>query len=125
MTVHFTTPFKKQLLEQRANLLAQRTSLRGGDIGRAEASAEHFQHPEDPRAQIDAERDLEFSLDAHESAALDAVEAALQRIEDGVYGVCIDCGVDIPVPRLHAAPETLRCIACQSKFELMRKPAAA
>lgn len=125
MSTHFTTPFKKQLLEQHANLLAQRAGLRGGNIGRAEASAEHFQHPEDPRAQVDAERDLEFALDAHESAELNAVVAALQRIEDGVYGVCIDCGVDIPVPRLHAAPETLRCIACQSKFELAHKPADA
>jgi DnaK suppressor protein len=125
MTTHFTAPFKKQLLEQRASLLAQLASLRGGNIGRAEASTEHFQHLEDPRAQVDVERDLEFALDARESDELNAVTAALKRIEDGVYGICTDCGVDIPVARLHAAPETLRCIACQGKFELLHKPAGA
>lgn len=125
MTKHLTEPFKKQLLEQRASLLAQLASLRGGNIGRAEASAEHFQHPEDPRAQVDVERDLEFALDARESAELDAVDAALKRIEDGAYGICIDCDAEIPAQRLHAAPETLRCIACQGKFELLHKSARA
>lgn len=120
MTTQFTAPFKKQLLEQRASLQAQLANLRGGKVGRAEASSDHFQHPEDPRAQVDVERDLEFALDARESEELNAVAAALKRIEDGVYGICTDCGVDIPVARLHAAPETPRCISCQDKFEHKR-----
>lgn len=117
MDKQLTAPFKKQLLEQRAALLAQIATLRGGSIGRAEASAEHFGRPEDPRAQVDTERELEFALDARESAELDAVDAALKRIEDGVYGQCTACGVDIPAPRLHAAPEAERCIDCQDKSE--------
>lgn len=125
MTKYLTEPFKKQLLEQRASLLEQLANLRGGNIGRAEASVERFQHTEDPRAQVDIERDLEFALDARESAELDAVDAALKRIEDGVYGICIDCEAEIPAQRLHAAPETLRCIICQSKFELRHKSLGA
>lgn len=118
MSTQLTAPFKKQLLEQRAGLLAQLASLRGGTIGRAEASVEHFSgQKEDSRAQLETERELEFSLDARESAELDAIDAALKRIEAGTYGVCTDCGVDIPAARLHAAPETPRCIACQEKFE--------
>ncbi|WP_371134112.1 TraR/DksA family transcriptional regulator [Polaromonas sp.] len=34
-----------------------------------------------------------------------------------MYGQCADCGVEIPVPRLHAAPEAARCIDCQDKSE--------
>lgn len=118
MSTQLTAPFKKQLQEQRTSLLAQIASLRGGTIGRAEASADHFGgQSEDSRAQASTERDLEFALDARESAELDAIDAALKRIEDGVYGVCTDCGVDIPAARLHAAPETPRCIDCQDKFE--------
>jgi DnaK suppressor protein len=118
MSTQLTAPFKKQLLEQRTSLLAQIASLRGGTIGRAEASADHFGgQPEDPRAQMDTERELEFALDARESAEIDAIDAALKRIEAGTYGVCTDCGVDIPAARLHAAPETPRCIDCQDKFE--------
>jgi len=120
MSTIITAPFKKQLLEQRATLLAQLASLRGGSIGRAEASADHFQHPEDPRGQVDVERDLEFTLDARESAELDAIDAALKRIEAGSYGVCVDCGAEIPAARLHAAPETSRCISCQGQLEHKR-----
>ena len=121
MSTQLTSPFEKQLLAQRASLLEQIVNLRGGAVGRADASADHFEHPEDSRAQVNTERDLEFALDTHESAELAAVEAALKRIEEGTYGVCIDCGSDIPATRLHAAPATLRCIACQGGFELSRR----
>lgn len=49
MITKITAPFKEQLLAQRASLLAQLVNLRGGTVGRAEASAEHFGRPEDYR----------------------------------------------------------------------------
>lgn len=122
MSTQITAPFKKQLLEQRASLLGQLAALRGGTVGRAEASAAHFgERAEDSRAQMATERELEFTLDARESAELDAIDAALKRIEDGVYGICTECGVDIPAARLHAAPETPRCVSCQDKAEHARR----
>ncbi len=122
MSTQITAPFKQQLLQQRSTLLAQLASLRGGNVGRAQASAEHFGgQKEDSRAQLETERELEFTLDARESAELDAVDAALKRIEAGTYGVCTDCGTDIPAARLHAAPETPRCIGCQDKLEHSRR----
>ncbi|MEO7151468.1 MAG: TraR/DksA family transcriptional regulator [Burkholderiaceae bacterium] len=48
---------------------------------------------------------------------LGAVDAALARIEAGTYGVCLDCGVDIPRARLQAQPAAARCIACQERAE--------
>lgn len=122
MNTQITAPFKKQLLEQRASLLDQLAALRGGKVSRAEASAEHFGTREpDARAQMGSERELEFTLDARESAELDAIDAALRRIEQGNYGVCSDCGADIPAARLHAAPETLHCVRCQEKTEHPRR----
>lgn len=50
-------------------------------------------------------------------AGLRDIEAALQRIRDGAYGVCIDCGDDIAFNRLLAYPTAKRCIACQEKRE--------
>ena len=117
MTGLFSTPFKEQLLAQRASLLAQLADLRGGSVGRAEASAAHFGQPEDTPAQMNTARDLEFALDERETSALRRVEAALRRVQAGTYGQCIDCGINIPVERLQAAPDTLRCISCQSKVE--------
>ena len=72
---------------------------------------------QDSDAQVNTGRDLEFALDDHETTELNLVEAALARIEAGTYGQCIDCGIQIPAARLHAAPEAMRCIACQEKVE--------
>ncbi len=39
--------------------------------------------------------------------------AALQAIKDGTYGICADCGEDIPKKRLQVVPGATRCVACQ------------
>ena len=117
MTTIPNATFKQQLLTQRAAVVEQLSALRGGQVGRAEASAEHFSETQDSRAQVNTARELEFALDEHESAELAAINAALSRIEAGSYGQCTDCGVQIPDARLHAAPEAPRCIACQTEFE--------
>lgn len=115
-----TAPFKAQLLALQTDLRSQLTTLRGGDVGRVEASAAHFEPTQDARGQVAAERALELTLDEHESAELRAVQAALQRIENGTYGLCSDCGVAIAPARLHAAPQAERCIGCQEAFERAR-----
>jgi len=55
-------------------------------------------------------------LDRHIDAMRD-IEAALQRIKNGEYGVCIDCGEDVAFPRLMAYPTAKRCIVCQEQRE--------
>jgi len=45
------------------------------------------------------------------------VTAALARVTDGTYGVCIDCGDAIGVQRLEAYPTAKRCIRCQTHYE--------
>lgn len=109
--------FKGQLLAQRTELQTQLSSLRGGDVTRSEASAAHFAGHDDSRAQSSSERDLELALDAHESEEIAAINAALQRIEMGTYGECLQCGRDIPEARLRAAPAALRCLVCQEQAE--------
>lgn len=55
-------------------------------------------------------------LDRHIDAMRD-IEAALQRIRNGAYGVCIDCGDDVGFTRLQAYPTAKRCIVCQEQRE--------
>lgn len=50
-----------------------------------------------------------------------AVLAALARVEDGSYGRCLDCGHEIPEPRLEARPTTQRCVPCQAKRDRRRR----
>ena len=70
MRTELTAPFKQQLLAQRASLLEQLANLRGGTVGRAEASAEHFGQAEGSTAQVSTECELEFALDARETDEL-------------------------------------------------------
>lgn len=112
-----TDPYQHQLLLMRTALLAQIADQRGGTIGRAEAAADHFGRSGDSSAQVASERALEFAIGEREAAELNAIDAALARIEAGSYGQCTDCGVDIAAARLQASPEAPRCIGCQEKLE--------
>ena len=108
--------FAAQLHTLREQTLAQlRAQLGGGS--RADAAAEQRASESDDWAQADAQRDLTVALGERESATLVAIDAALQRIADGSYGLCVDCGVNIPTARLHANPTSLRCVACQEQLE--------
>jgi DnaK suppressor protein len=111
------TDYQKQLVAMRTALLAQMAEQRGGVVGRAEAASAHFGRPEDSPAQLNTEKELEFAIGEHEIVELNAIDAALARIEAGNYGECTDCGVHITAARLHATPEAPRCIHCQEKFE--------
>lgn len=60
-----------------------------------------------------AERELAIRNLDRESKLLSQVRAALGRIEDGSYGVCVHCEEDISPKRLNAVPHTPYCIQCQ------------
>jgi DnaK suppressor protein len=109
--------YKHRLVVERDALLAQIDAQRGGPISRADAASDALDKSEDDNAQIQTGRDVAFAINEHETAELLAIEAALLRIKEGVYGLCVNCGSHIPAPRIDAAPHTLRCIACQTTFE--------
>lgn len=108
---------RQQLLAQRADLVAQLHALRGETDNRADSASELQLQSGDSRAQNNTERELHYALDEHDTAEVAAIDAALQRMDEGDYGRCGDCGVDIPLARLQAAPEATRCIHCQENFE--------
>ncbi len=45
------------------------------------------------------------------------IDAAVERLDDGSYGECADCGTDIPLERLRVAPAARCCVACQTRRE--------
>lgn len=48
---------------------------------------------------------------------LRAVQQAIQRLQQGSYGVCVSCGYSIPFERLRILPTSERCARCQQSFE--------
>jgi DnaK suppressor protein len=51
--------------------------------------------------------------------AFHELSMAFKQIGQGKYGICIECGSNIPLARLTIKPEAVRCINCQKKFERM------
>lgn len=76
------------------------------------------------------DRAAELSQEAVEEAQgdqaaieLEQVRAALQRVAEGTYGLCTDCGEIIDERRLEALPASAHCVACQELREQGRAPA--
>ncbi len=63
------------------------------------------------------EQEFTLSLMQSEEETLDLIEASLERIEDGSYGQCEECGVKIPKTRLNAIPYASLCVKCASRAE--------
>lgn len=76
------------------------------------------------RAKDTGDEALEMSMERLESTIrstvideLRLIDLALERVELGTYGVCIDCQGKISENRLEWFPYAARCIVCQEKFE--------
>jgi DnaK suppressor protein len=74
--------------------------------------------------QYASERDLAIRNVDRESTMLRDVRAALRRIRDGSFGICIECEAAISSKRLAAVPWALRCIQCQSAADRDRRNSA-
>ncbi len=64
-------------------------------------------------AAADADDEREVALLSRAQQELDAVDAALQRLDSGSFGTCTRCGTRIELARLQALPEARLCLACQ------------
>jgi len=73
----------------------------------------------------DRDRELALTMSERDREKLHEIEAVLERIEDGTYGLCEDCGENIPMGRLQAKPHARRCVACKFKEEKRRKSLGA
>ena len=74
------------------------------------------QHPADTAGEL-TDADHQSALLDNAAEHREQILAALARIEEGTYGVCVDCGQPIPQARLEVRPEATRCLADQEKAE--------
>ena len=68
-------------------------------------------------ASSDRDMELRLRLTEREREKLREIEEALERVDDGSFGVCDKCGEKIPVGRLKAMPSTTVCVKCKSEEE--------
>lgn len=74
------------------------------------------QHMADTATET-VDREIDYTLEASDGRLLTAIDSALNRIEDGTYGTCVNCGAQIAPERLEAMPWATLCIDCKRKEE--------
>ncbi|HET6466231.1 MAG TPA: TraR/DksA C4-type zinc finger protein [Nitrospiria bacterium] len=73
------------------------------------------------QAMLDMAEELDLSLLEMRNKNLKAIKDALQRLKEGTYGICEECGTEIPEKRLMVMPFTSLCVDCQQKQEVLEK----
>ncbi|MCF8032574.1 MAG: RNA polymerase-binding protein DksA [Desulfarculaceae bacterium] len=83
-------------------------------------SKENFPDPTD-RAAMESDRNFLLRIRDRERKLISKIREALERIDDGTYGICESCGEDISEKRLKARPVTTLCIDCKKRQEANEK----
>ena len=112
MNVRQLRSFKKLLMAHRQELLAEAERTVAG----MNNTAESFADPTD-RASLESDRNATLRIRDRERKLLAKIDLALERIGDGTYGVCEECGDPISADRLRARPVTTLCINCKAEQE--------
>ena len=63
------------------------------------------------------EQERHLALQRNLETVLRDVNDALRRMDEGAYGICVDCGREIPTERLEARPYSIRCVEDQAKAD--------
>lgn len=105
---YFRALLTRMLEEAQQNGDSTLENLTGGN--------ESFADPAD-RASAESDRSFTLRLRDRERQLIRKIQAAIQRMDDGTFGVCEECGEEISIARLRARPVTRLCINCKSKQE--------
>lgn len=110
------TQFKRQLEEMKGEIIqdVEQTLTEMTD------QTGNIPDPND-RATMESDRGFELRIRGRERKLLEKIDEALERIEDGEYGVCAGCGEEISEKRLEARPVAKYCIDCKKKQEQREK----
>jgi DnaK suppressor protein len=109
---------RRRLEDERASLHDQIDSLLTDNQGQQDDYGVGNHLADDATEVFTRERNIALRHNAEDLLA--QVEAALQRLGEGVYGICARCGREIATERLEALPSATLCITCQAEVERER-----
>ncbi len=109
--------FFRKLLTRRLEELLMEAEKTKNTVKAAEESSSD---PMD-QASNQLERDFLLRLRDRESKLMVKIKEALERIEDGTFGECEECGEEISLKRLRARPMATLCIHCKHEQEALEK----
>ena len=108
--------FKKLLNKRLDDLLAEANKTVTGMTDQGQ----NFPDPTD-RASLESDRNFTLRIRDRERRLIAKIKNALDRLDNGTFGICEECGEDISDKRLKARPVTTLCINCKKKQENQEK----
>lgn len=108
--------FRSILNEEIRSLLEEA----GKTVSEMTVDSTNFPDPND-RATQESDRNFELRIRDRERKLINKIREALERIDDGTFGICEVCGDDISEARLKARPVTTLCIDCKMEQERQEK----
>ena len=117
LSQEFVDKQKQRLLDLKAELERTREGLEGDQQFRAEEEEDFTQHDSGDMSQSLFTREVDATVEEQVERRLEHIERALQKIEEGTYGICDDTGEQIPEGRLEAMPEAIRIVEAQQRHQ--------
>ncbi len=115
----FLKSSRERLLEMRRQVLREISNdLKEGREGLKDEGMDTYDLASEER-----DREISFILTDRERDKLQAIQEALERVDDGSYGMCDSCESEIAEGRLEALPFTRLCVSCQAEREKEAKAA--
>jgi DnaK suppressor protein len=121
LTAELHAEIERRLRKSRDDLVATvraRTDSPADDPPQISPNAHQVLGDDSPEAEMISHDEEHFA--DHETAMLHDIDTALGRLEAGGYGICVECGREIPEARLLATPAVQTCIECQQQLERER-----
>ncbi len=121
MNKKLLTQFRKQLEELRADLGQELQQLSDTNLNRSQRESSgdlsgYSYHMADVGTD-NFGREMELNIASSSNERLRLIEEALERVEEGTFGLCLSCGEEIKAERLKVIPYTTLCINCARESE--------
>ncbi len=118
----FVEKQRGRLEELRAELVRMVEGLEEDQQDRAESEGDMTENDSGDMSQSLFTREMDATVEQTMEKRLESVDRALQKIEEGTYGICDDTGEPIPKGRLEAMPEAIYTVEAQQRRERERRP---
>ncbi len=109
--------YYERLLKARETVMGQMQSHAESALNCSEAEKRGVTTHMADVCSDNSRHEMELRLMTEEGNVLELIERAIQRLADGKYGICQDCGERISEARLEARPHAVYCIKCKSERE--------
>jgi len=107
----------RELLQQQLDELLREAGKTANEMADEKTN---FPDPTD-RASLESDRNFELRIRDRERKLIAKIREAIERIDDGSYGICESCEEEIGEARLRARPVTTMCIDCKTEQERQEK----